>query len=134
MPDSIPPQDHPQSSLEQELEEAHVRRAKATARLSEAKATKAEYQAEQIGHWAAAEPERQKMTLRERGKHLRLEETKVQMLMLVILVAIGIQIAGVIVNPLFFSLNLFIACIGLLAKRQGRKLFDPAPKERDPDP
>lgn len=138
MQDSKRPQDQPgqdhsdletaQTELDQETERAQLRKLNAAARLAEAKARAAEHQADQSEHWAAAEPDRQETTLWERKTRLRLEVAKVWMLFLVALIFLAIQVAGMIVNPWFFSLNLLIPLLGFIAK----PLFGGGGEDRKP--
>lgn len=56
------------------------------------------------------------------------------MLMLVILAAIVIEVAVLIVSPLFFSLNLLIVCVGVLTRRVRRRTQKSVPETVDADP
>lgn len=109
-------------------EEAHARRL-------DAAATQAEAKAEEASHRAAAEPERQSVSLLERTFRMAVEALKHGVLALLVLILAGTQIAGFIISPWFFSLNLLIAVLGLWARHVVTKEPQgPQTPERDKDP
>jgi Flp pilus assembly protein TadB len=65
---------------------------------------------------------------------LGIEVRTTRMLMLVILAAIVIEVAVLIVSPLFFSLNLLIVCVGVLTRRVRRRTQKSVPETVDADP
>lgn len=119
MPDSKSPQEQP---------DPQSRWLEAAAKLAEARAESAAHKAREAGYRADAEPERQKMSLRERT-------ARIVLAVLVVVVLLGIQIAGLVVSPWFFSLNLLMALLGFLATQMlGDERRHPRPEERHTDP
>lgn len=115
----------PTASLDQRIDEAHLRRLNAQARVAEAKAKEAE-------HAAAAEPKRQNMKLKERRTRLRLEETKVKAALIAILILIVFQGISVLVNPLISPLSALAVCLGIVADQLRRRKSGSG--GHDPDP
>lgn len=114
--------------VELETRETHLRRLSATAERAEA-------QAEEADHVAAATPEREQMALLERTVALSLEVLKYVLATLLTLAIISLQVAGFVVSPWFFSLNLLIVCLGIWARRFTRKeKRDQKPTEQEGDP
>jgi hypothetical protein len=108
-------------------DEAHLRRI-------DAAATQAVAKAEEANHRAAAEPERQKVSILERTFRLAMELLKYCVLVLLTLVLAGIQIAGFIISPWFFSLNLLIAAVGFWVRQLTSREAQDAERDRGRDP
>ena len=125
MPDSNPPQDR---SLARRTEEAQSRKLEAAAKLAEARAESAAHKAREAGYRADAEPERQKMSLRERTARMILGG-------LVVVVLLVLQVPGLIISPWLFSLNLLVVLLGFLVRQMlGEERRHSQPEERDTDP
>lgn len=70
----------------------------------------------------------------ERITRLGIEVRTSWMLMLALLVVLAIELTLLFVSPLFFSVNLLIACVGLLAKQRRRSRPEAPPEEEQADP
>lgn len=113
--------------LDLRMEEAHLRRIDAAANLAVAKA-------EEAKHRAAAEPKRQEVSLFERTFRLAIEGFKYCVLAFLTLVLAGIQIAGFVISPWFFSLNLLIAAVGFWVRQVIAQGTQDGPREPNEDP
>lgn len=70
----------------------------------------------------------------ERITRLGIEVRTARLVMLVVLAIIVIQAALLIVNPVFFSLNLLIGLVGLVVRRMRKRDTAPLPDEEDAGP